>query len=317
MMPVVAWSQANVGTSASNTYVGDSYLGEPGGSTTTALFLERSTEAQHARVRFDQNDASNFISFGGNYWDFGLRPGGDNLRITNTTISGSFPFTTTYEDVFQATKTGTTTMTGSDEAIVNGVNDVRLQLDGTTKFYITDNGIRMGESTTNRGDVTIHHTSGSGDIRGLALENDGINSNRWNFYTTNSGGLLELYRNGSFAGSFSATGVYTASDRSLKSGIGNVGSVLKNVLLLQPQKYTYRSDESNKETIGFIAQDFAEQFPELVIEGQTDTDEQVLQINYAGVGVVAVKAIQEQQEMIDALTKQVEELKAIVDELKK
>ena len=312
IIPFMVSSQSSVNTITNDNYSGLSILGEVGGTTTTGLFLSRSTDSQDSRIRFNQNNAALF-TLGGNYWDMGMR-NSDEFRITNTVASGFFPFTTTYEEIFYS---------NAEQTRVEGTTEVRLRLDGTTKFRMDAGGIAMGESQTDRTDFTFHHAFGSVTDNGLTIENNGEpggpnNSNRWNFYVNNSGGTMNLGFNGASVGTFATSGTYTGSDRKLKTGITNVSSVLQNVMLLKPQKYVYKSDRTEKETMGFIAQDFAKQFPELVLDGTDGDDKDApMMINYGGVGVIAIKAIQEQQQLIDELTKQLEALKATVAELQK
>jgi hypothetical protein len=77
--------------------------------------------------------------------------------------------------------------------------------------------------------------------------------------------------------------------------------------------YNYIFDQDKKPEIGFIAQDVEKQFPQLV--NQMDG---YLGVNYSGFSVLAIKAIQEQQEIIekqqsviDQLLERVTKLEAI------
>ena len=60
--------------------------------------------------------------------------------------------------------------------------------------------------------------------------------------------------------------------------------------------------ESAKLSLGFLAQDVQGLFPELVGQSPArDGGESYLSLNYAGFGILAVKAIQEQQQQIESL----------------
>lgn len=86
-----------------------------------------------------------------------------------------------------------------------------------------------------------------------------------------------------------------------------------------PSRAKMKGDKpSPQKTIGFIAQDVQKLFPELVIvvrdssahyKGFSDLHT----LDYSGFGVLAVKAIQEQQQEIERLRQQVSELKAVVE----
>ncbi|HHZ65495.1 MAG TPA: tail fiber domain-containing protein [Flavobacteriales bacterium] len=128
--------------------------------------------------------------------------------------------------------------------------------------------------------------------------------------------VLRLHYNSAEVGYWTASsGVYTAtSDRRLKKNIEPVLTVLPNLRKLDVVKYHFKrnEDESIKKQWGFIAQDVIKLFPELVDEGEKEEgqSEAYYGINYDNFGVLAIKAIQEQQAMIDELKKQVTELMA-------
>ena len=129
--------------------------------------------------------------------------------------------------------------------------------------------------------------------------------------------LFYLRFNDAIKGFFDASdGSYsTYSDRRLKKNIQNIPSVLDKVLKLKPVKYQIISNNPNgKESLGFVAQEVKEQFPDLVSIAEEESSgaspsQALLAINYSGFGVLAIKAIQEQQTQIDALQKEMAVLK--------
>ncbi len=161
------------------------------------------------------------------------------------------------------------------------------------------------------GNVTIGGTGSSPqklkvihDAGGFMLENGGTGDN-WEFLV-NGQGALALYNSASLgapAGVFAQNGTYTPSDRRLKKDINAVPSVLSKLHLLRPVTYHYNNESSNAPlSMGFIAQDVASAFPELVGTSPVRNGEgSTLMVNYGGLSVVAIKAIQEQQEQIDRL----------------
>ena len=85
----------------------------------------------------------------------------------------------------------------------------------------------------------------------------------------------------------------------LKKSITEIESILEKVKSLKAYHYLYKSqDDSGPKTLGFMAQDVLPLFPELV--GQAEDG--YFALNYSGFGVVAIKAIQEQQEIIETQT---------------
>ncbi len=194
---------------------------------------------------------------------------------------------------------------------ISGVNNsstgfLGLSVDASKDLSLTaDNIIIRGDNISTEksySDFAFIHESGSSALHGLTIRNNGNNNNYWTFYTLNGDGNMSLTRNGSVVGTFASNGVYTASDNRMKRDVEPLEPLLNQLLNLRPKKYDYINSKNSRKSIGFIAQDVNEYFPELVLNGQQDDGEVVMQINYAGFGVVAVKAIQEQQEQIESLS---------------
>ncbi len=87
-------------------------------------------------------------------------------------------------------------------------------------------------------------------------------------------------------------------------------SVLSRVLRLRAVTYKYIKPDPSLPEAGFIAQEVEELFPEAVTERNGKKA-----IYYSHFGVIAVKAIQEQQEQIDQLQDEVARLREAVDRL--
>jgi hypothetical protein len=105
-------------------------------------------------------------------------------------------------------------------------------------------------------------------------------------------------------GNILASGTITPSDKRLKSNIKDVTYGVKDLLKLKPISYTkkFSLDKAEKGEVkefGFIAQDLQKVMPELVVEG-TDKDK-ILAVSYTSLIPVLIKAIQEQQQQIEAL----------------
>ncbi len=98
------------------------------------------------------------------------------------------------------------------------------------------------------------------------------------------------------------TGAYSmSSDRKLKKDFQPLEGVLHKVLQLQPSRYHMVDQAPDAPmTIGLIAQDVQKLFPDVV-----STRSEHLGINYMELVVVTLKAVQEQQMMIDDLKKEV------------
>lgn len=109
----------------------------------------------------------------------------------------------------------------------------------------------------------------------------------------------------------------------MKTNIQDIEPTLEKVKKLRPKLYEMQANNHNGEkTIGFIAQEVKALFAELVfINENSKLDkkgiENVHAVSYAGFGVIAIKAIQEQQEQIEANKKEIYELKLSVQRLEK
>ena len=157
--------------------------------------------------------------------------------------------------------------------------------------------------------------SSSRDI--FRLETNGSATN-WSWWIDGSNNM-EYYFNGVFKGSWSSsTGAYTASDRRLKKNIVAVENVLPSVLQLQPVSYQMKDDTLlQRRELGFIAQDVEPLFPQLVNDmEQRENKPSIKAINYSGFGVLAIKAIQEQQKIIDHQQLQINKLSLELQEIK-
>ena len=129
----------------------------------------------------------------------------------------------------------------------------------------------------------------------------------WDICTSNGGGVNFTY-NGVVKSYISPIdGAYVAiSDARFKKDINKMNNVLDKVMALQAKSYKYLDNkETDKRSSGFLAQEVMPLFPELVSDFQhpiNDTTDNTIYhgINYAGFGVIAIKAIQEQQQQIEA-----------------
>ncbi|MDX2280124.1 MAG: tail fiber domain-containing protein [Saprospiraceae bacterium] len=181
-----------------------------------------------------------------------------------------------------------------------------------------DQSVQIGSPSGNSTKTTLYH----GD-KGITFFNNN-NSHSWEFWVTNNNGSLALYNDQQAGvnpvGIFALNGLYTPSDQRLKKDIIELaGGVLNKIMHLEAKQYRYNSEASDaKASIGFLAQDVKQYFPELVGEMPArDGSTSYLNLNYSGFGVIAIKAIQEQQTQIDALKKENEALKARLDRLER
>ena len=278
--------------------------------------------------------------------DFVINTGGVNERVR---IDGSTGDITLSEDV-----TVSNELTVLQDLVLDGQSNPRIDFQnqsppGTGAEIIFDyDGTGIPNNAGNAGDLVIRNTRTTGDIefytenlnkifrmtgndlveslgerfdvkhnagtlvRGLRIENT-TNSNWFQFYASSSTGNMSLVNSSNgLVGTFSSTGVYTASDRKLKENINDITYNISDLMQLSAKEYNYKKGDRTK-TIGFIAQEVKEVLPELVNhDKETDTH----LINYAGMSVIAIKAIQDQQEMIEKLQSENTILKTQLEEIK-
>ncbi len=111
------------------------------------------------------------------------------------------------------------------------------------------------------------------------------------------------------------TGNYVQpSDKNLKTNITRLGNTLDGIMRLNPVSYSYNyTEEPSTPTYGFLAQEVQEVFPMAV-----RTNEQGgIGLAYDHFSVLSIKAIQEQQQLIEAQQRQIDELKREIELLKK
>ena len=177
-------------------------------------------------------------------------------------------------------------------------------------------GIRTAAPLT---DLHLVHKGGIED-HGFRLENEGSNNRWWTWYVSNGSGTLSLRNSTSaadFVGFFATNGTYTASDIRLKRDIEHMPYGLEEVLQMDAKTYHYKSDEAgSKKSIGFIAQEVDKLIPELVLY-EEEADQ--YNLNYAGISVLNVRAIQEQQKIIESqkeiIQRQQDEIKIMKEQL--
>ncbi|HEX5625416.1 MAG TPA: tail fiber domain-containing protein [Saprospiraceae bacterium] len=241
--------------------------------------------------------------------------GGTGIQVAGSVISNT-------GDLSNSNEIQTLNLAGQILTLNPGGGSVNLSNAGTSLWTLSGGDIYNNNSgnvainSTNAGSYPLKVKSNSGF--GLDLEASD-NANNWElFVTSGASGNLELYYNTSYRGYFnSSTGNYIpTSDRRFKNDILSVGPVLTKITQLRPVTYKFiQSNPEEKRTIGFIAQEVEQIFPELVEKNILRTGEEVFSLNYNGFSILAVRAIQEQQSQIDQLQNENALLKAQLQQI--
>ncbi|MEE4177062.1 MAG: tail fiber domain-containing protein [Bacteroides sp.] len=173
-----------------------------------------------------------------------------------------------------------------------------------TVMTLDENG-RVGIGTSTPGSRLHVKQAGNGFQNGLRLERPD-NTYWWSIQINSYNDLVFDY-NGSNTRAWieHATAEYHyVSDRNLKTDINPVHSALSKLMQLNPVTFRFKSNPDSEDvSYGLIAQEVKEIYPEFVSENNGN-----LGIAYHNFSVVNIKAIQEQQEEIAFMQKQIEEL---------
>ena len=119
------------------------------------------------------------------------------------------------------------------------------------------------------------------------------------------------------SGTVWSNGSQLTSDLRLKTNIQPIPNTIDLIMKLNPVHYNKKnsieSSDYNKTENGFIAQELQKVLPYLVSEG-TDKDK-ILSVDYNSIIPVLTKGIQEQQLLLKAQQKQIDEMKQMLDKL--
>jgi hypothetical protein len=225
-------------------------------------------------------------------------------------------------DIGRSTSTGLLAFYGNQTSatgyIFGGVDGERMRIDSSGNVLV---GTTFFPSSSSKmlvsGDLNATYTNGviqgqsktAGDVSYPALYLSKFDNNS----TTSQ--VLVRFAIGNYAagqGQINANGVNAAafgsfSDSRLKENITDLPSQLNNILALRPVEFDFIESEGGGHQIGFIAQEVQEIYPDLVGE-RTDGMLTLSDMNKNDARLI--KAIQEQQTLIEALTARLTALEA-------
>ena len=190
----------------------------------------------------------------------------------------------------------------------------------TPSLAMFRHNVGVGAYPTDINNVTEGRVQITGFSNGdqLSLRHPSSINLKWGMYVSSIDSSLNFYSNGSLRANIDrVTGVYTAlSDRTMKKNIRPLQTVLESIRQLPVYSYNYLdSKDEDHRVIGMMAQDVQPHFPELVYQRyDREITKPVLTMDYSGLGVIAIKGIQEQQKIIDA---QNNRIMALEEEIKK
>ncbi|MEO6638451.1 MAG: tail fiber domain-containing protein, partial [Ginsengibacter sp.] len=131
------------------------------------------------------------------------------------------------------------------------------------------------------------------------------------------GGDLDFSYNGVIKDYISSSNgaLVTVSDGRLKKDIRVIGTVMPSIMQLQPKTYRYNDNGAEvSPSYGFIAQEVERIFPDFV---STKGSNNVKAIAYQNFSVLAIKAIQEQEVIIENQNKRISDLELKMEQVLK
>ncbi len=198
---------------------------------------------------------------------------------------------------------------------------------GVLMYSTGDDPIRFGTSNTERaridssGNLLVGRTSTADATVGGLMQPSGRIIGTM-AATTNSTDTLTVYSTGASAYRFyvgmggtiyaTSTSITAISDATLKTNVRDLETGLTQVMALRPRRFDWINGDATN-VAGFVAQEVEEVLPELVDDYRYSVDEEGNDIikkslKMGDILPTLVKAIQEQQALITALTARIEAL---------
>jgi hypothetical protein len=201
----------------------------------------------------------------------------------------------------------------------DGVITTGTWVGGGAGWFGTKSNHPLNFFTNNGGPQLSILTNGMVVVGNQGVEFPNPLFSNWNVRTgTANANFYFSYANVTKAGISSTDGSYfQISDARLKKNILPYKSVLNGVKKMNVLTYEYITDVSGQRCFGLIAQNAAEHFPEIVSEIADKDGKKLLAIVYGKTGVLALKAIQEQQVIIESQQDKIQELEKRITALEK
>lgn len=190
-------------------------------------------------------------------------------------------------------------------------------------FFTNNEGAKMSIQTN--GQISINGGAGAFSlpvftVNGCNTFSGGLTlkgTAEWRLSVNSTSGSMNVWQNNTEKAYVDSDGDWNStSDESLKENISPYKTVLENISHLNISTYRYKSNGPETRSFGLIAQNVSKYFPEIVSEMHDKEGRKLLGIAYAKTGVLALKAIQEQQLIINDKQKQLDDQQIQINLLK-
>lgn len=228
----------------------------------------------------------------------------ESLRLTGSNTYLSFYNGNTYKGYLWSKEpndielgTATDNTAGNLNLRVHGIDGLTVQSDGRVRVGALPCVQPLGSAGLPKFNVD--------GVLGIRTSNSVNPASEWTIYNS---GFFNFAYNGQFKSYISVDGSFNqVSDIRLKENFENYTSVLDGIKKLAVLTYHYKAHKTNTKSFGLIAQNVQQYFPEIV---STNSADNFLGLDYSKTGVLAIKAIQEQQEVIENLQRKIESLES-------
>ncbi|MFM1876287.1 MAG: hypothetical protein RL266_2024 [Bacteroidota bacterium] len=203
-----------------------------------------------------------------------------------------------------------------DLVFVTGTAGGSANVNTNDRMTISNDGyVGIAESTP-ISDLHINQSAGASTNQGtggINLQENVSGNDHWRIY--NSDPYIRFNYSNDNGGTYTPKAYVNStdgswnqlSDASVKRDINPLPAVLSSVMKLNAVEYYYIDNKpSDNRSIGFLAQEAAKLFPNTVSHEEGET---LLGIDYSKFAVIAIKAIQEQQQLIEQLQVELEAMK--------
>lgn len=185
----------------------------------------------------------------------------------------------------------------------------------TQKLHVIDNADGFEEFV-----AKIENTANSNDSRDEGLL---IRAGHNNYSSSESSSMIQFETpNGDYCGRIRQSGTsaveyVSASDERLKTQIVPTKYGLDDLMRIQVKDYYYKADRKREDLhTGFLAQQLYECYPKAVDVGGEDVTEEPWGVAYGSLTPLLVKAVQDQQEVIESLLERIETLEKTISVVK-